>query len=39
MGRPEYDDATAGDNSPQNTSGDTTGWLQLGQSTDDFETR
>lgn len=38
MGRPEYEDAAAGEN-PGNTAGDTTGWHQLGQDTDAFETR
>lgn len=40
MGRPDYDDVTAGGNEePSATQCDTTGWLQHGQDPDDVEYR
>jgi len=40
MGRPDYDDATAGgSDEPSTTQGDTTGWLQHGEDQDGLELR
>lgn len=41
MGRPDYDDATAGDDDHEifDVHGDTTGWLQHGQSQDEKQSR
>lgn len=40
MGRPDFDDATAGGPyEPDTTQTDTTGWLQHGQDPDDREYR
>lgn len=42
MGRPDYDDSSAGDDDGQdlpNTQADTTGWLQHGRDSDNIQTR